>query len=236
LLEIHDLHVSYGTIPAVRGISLSAAPGERIAIVGRNGAGKSSMLRAIAGISAVASGSICFNGTDMTTMSAPRRAASGIALVPEGRGLFSELTVRDNLAMGAYHLRRSAGDVAKAIERVTEPFPRMRERLGQVSGSLSGGEQQMLVVARALMSEPKLLMLDEPSLGLSPILVDEVYALLGSLVAQGITVIVVEQYVHIALKFSERALVLDKGRVAIEGSSAELNESDGLARVYMAAG
>ncbi len=232
MLEVEDLHVHYGAIPAVRGVSLVARAGDRVALVGRNGAGKTSTLRAIAGITSARRGRVRVAGHDVTGLRAARRLAYGVTLVPEGRGLFGDLTVRDNLVMGAYLSRRPPAALDDEIERVTERFPRIRERLHQEAGSLSGGEQQMLVVGRGLMSRPKVLLVDEPSLGLSPMLVDEMYSLFHELSSDGIAVVVVEQYVDVALRFARYAYVLDKGAVALEGP--ELAERGDIAAVYMA--
>jgi branched-chain amino acid transport system ATP-binding protein len=235
VLEIHDLHVSYGPVPAVRGVNIQVREGEAVAMLGRNGAGKTTTLRAIAGLNQPSSGSVVLAGRDITRRSSVKRVGLGISLAPEGRGMFPQFTVRDSLAMGAYHRRLSRSEVHDEIERVTDRFPRLRERLGQVSGSLSGGEQQMLALARALMGRPRLLMLDEPSLGLAPVLVDQLYELLRSLRTDGLTILVVEQYVEVALSFADRAYVLDKGIVALEGPSAELAASPALVDTYLAA-
>jgi branched-chain amino acid transport system ATP-binding protein len=234
MLEARDIHVSYGPVPAVRGVTMNVQEGEAVALLGRNGAGKTTTLRALAGLSHPSSGNVLLSGKDITRVSCVKRVGLGIALAPEGRGMFPQFTVRDAMAMGAYHRRMSRAAVDDEIERVTERFPRLRERLGQVSSSLSGGEQQMLAVARALMGQPKVLMLDEPSLGLAPIVVDQLYDLLRTLRGEGLTVLVVEQYVELALSFVDRAYVLDKGFVALEGPAAELAASKELIDTYLA--
>lgn len=233
MLEVRDLHVSYGPVPAVRGVTLAVAEGEAVAVLGRNGAGKSTTLKCIAGLLAAQRGSVEICGTDVTGVPAERRAALGVALVPEGRGIFSRLTVKENLIMGGFHRRlrpRAAGD---AIERATEGFPRLRERLDQQAGDLSGGEQQMLALARGLMGEPRILLVDEPSLGLAPVIVDQIYERFADLRRDGLAVLVVEQYVDVALGFADRAYVLEKGRVAVAGLAAELAASPDLVEVYL---
>jgi branched-chain amino acid transport system ATP-binding protein len=233
MLEATNLHVSYGPVPAVRGVTLTIGQGEAIALLGRNGAGKTTTLRALAGLNQPSSGTIVLDGADITRLSSVKRVGLGIALAPEGRGMFPQFTVRDSMAMGAYHRRLSRRDTDHEIERITERFPRLRERLRQTSGSLSGGEQQMLAVARGLMGKPKVLLLDEPSLGLAPVIVDQLYELLRGLREEGLTVLVVEQYVELALSFADRAYVLDKGTVALEGPAAELLASAELVETYL---
>jgi len=234
MLEARDIYVSYGPVPAVRGVSITVQEGEAVALLGRNGAGKTTTLRALAGLNEPSSGRVMLAGEDITRVSSVKRVGLGIALAPEGRGMFPQFSVRDSMAMGAYHRRLSRRAVDDEIERVTERFPRLRERLGQVSSSLSGGEQQMLAVARALMGQPKVLMLDEPSLGLAPIVVDQLYDLFRTLRSEGLTVLVVEQYVELALSFVDRAYVLDKGTVALEGPASDLATSTELIDTYLA--
>lgn len=236
LLSVRDLSVAYGTIPAVRNVSLEVGAADRVALVGRNGAGKTSTLRAIAGITPTAAGVVELCGVDISGRPPRHRLRNGVALVPEGRGLFGALTVRENLAMGAFHRNLRGPDLDLEIERVTERFPRLRERAGQIAGSLSGGEQQMMVIARGLMTDPRVLLVDEPSLGLSPILVDEIYDLFSTLGSNGIAVVVVEQYVELALRFARHAYVLEKGQVVLEGAAAELLQRSELVGVYMGAG
>lgn len=233
MLEAEGLHVSYGPLPAVRGVDISIREGEAIAVLGRNGAGKTTTLKALAGLLPATAGRVRFDGADITAVPAERRARLGVVLVPEGRGIFPDLSVRENLAMGAYHRKLGAGEMSSEIDRVTEKFPRLIERIGQRAGSLSGGEQQMLAVARGLMSRPKVLLVDEPSLGLAPIIVEQLYELFAALRADGLTILVVEQYVEVALGLADRAYVLDKGVVALEGDSKSLLASTELVEAYM---
>jgi len=235
VLEVTGLHVSYGPVPAVRGVDLMVGAGEAVALLGRNGAGKTTTLRALAGLLPADRGTIRFDGEDIGAVPAERRVRCGIALVPEGRGMFPQLTVRENLAMGAYSRRLRPGEVGSEIERVTDHFPRLRERLKQSAGSLSGGEQQMLAVARGLMAAPRLLMLDEPSLGLAPVIVEQLYERFDTLRRDGLTILVVEQYVEVALAFVDRAYVLDKGLVALDGAAKDLAASPQLIEAYLSA-
>jgi branched-chain amino acid transport system ATP-binding protein len=216
-------------------VTLHVGQGEAVALLGRNGAGKTTTLRALAGLNRPSMGTIHLDGVDISRLPAVKRVGLGIALAPEGRGMFPGFTVRDSMAMGAYHRRLSRRQLDDEIERVTERFPRLRERLRQTSGSLSGGEQQMLAVARGLMGTPKVLLLDEPSLGLAPVIVDQLYDLLRALREDGLTVLVVEQYVELALSFADRAYVLDKGTVALEGAASELLASTELVETYLSA-
>jgi branched-chain amino acid transport system ATP-binding protein len=231
LLELEGLEARYGAVPALHGVSLTVDEGTIVALLGANGAGKTTTLRAISGL-VRKSGEVVFGGRRISRYSAERIARLGIAHVPEGRGLISELTVRENLRLGA-HLRRGA-DVKRDLAAVYGHFPILEERQGQPAGALSGGQQQMLVLGRALMTQPRLLMLDEPSLGLAPLVVREIYALLERLNReQGLTVLVVEQNASIALQTSSSAYVLEVGRVAVEGPSAELREQESVRRAYL---
>ena len=234
LLAAEGLEVSYGIVPALRGMSLYVGAGEAVAVLGRNGAGKTTTLRTLAGLMVPAGGKVVLDGRDVTHLPAEDRVGRGVSLVPEGRGIFPALTVEENLAMGAYHRRLSPRSSRREMEAVTERFPRLVERMSQPAGSLSGGEQQMLAVARGLMSRPRILLLDEPSLGLAPLVVDELYELLGALRSDGLTLLIVEQYVDLALEFADRAYVLDKGVSVLSGESAKLAESPELLDVYMA--
>ena len=232
LLEVDDLHARYGPIRALHGVSLSVDEGEVVAILGANGAGKTTTLRSISGMVRT-SGQVVFNGRRISRRSPEAVARMGIAHVPEGRGLFSELTVWENLRMGAVGraLRASLGEETK---RVLGYFPRLRERRDHAAGTLSGGEQQMLALGRALMARPRLLMLDEPSLGLAPTVVRELFAIVKELnEEQGLTVLVVEQNATIALGIASRAYVLEVGRVAVEGASDELERHEGVRRSYL---
>ncbi|MGC1513499.1 MAG: ABC transporter ATP-binding protein [Acidimicrobiales bacterium] len=235
MLEIQGLHVNYGPVPAVRGVDLVVNPGEAIAVLGRNGAGKTTTLKAMAGLLPVTAGTIRIDGMDITNIPAEKRLKLGIALVPEGRGMFPQLSVRESLTMGAYHRKLSHAEVRSELARVTERLPRLTERLDQASGSLSGGEQQMLAVARGLMSAPRIILVDEPSLGLAPIVIEQLYDLFVDLKEEGLTVLVVEQYVELALGFADRAYVLDKGEVAVSGGASELAASPELVEAYLSA-
>jgi branched-chain amino acid transport system ATP-binding protein len=231
LLELHDVGARYGAITALHGVSLTVDDGEVVALLGANGAGKTTTLRAISG-TVRKSGRIVYNGGDVTGASPERLAKRGVAHVPEGRGLFTELTVWENLRMGAY-VRRDR-QVKPDITRVCEHFPWMLGRRSQQAGTLSGGEQQMLALARALVSRPKLLMLDEPSLGLAPLVTQELFRVVRELnESEGLTVLVVEQNANLALDVSHRAYVLEVGRVAVEGSSDELRAHEGVRRSYL---
>jgi branched-chain amino acid transport system ATP-binding protein len=231
LLELTDVHARYGQVAAVHGISLTVDDGEIVALLGANGAGKTTTLRAISGVVAT-EGAIVFDGRPL-----PRKAEGtarrGITHVPEGRGILGELTVSENLKMGAY-LRRDRKAIARDLDEVTTELPWLHERRDQQAGTLSGGEQQMLALARARLSRPRLLLLDEPSLGLAPIVVEQFFALVRRLnEEQGLTVLVVEQNANIALDLSSRAYLLEVGRVALEGASAELREHEGIRKSYL---
>jgi branched-chain amino acid transport system ATP-binding protein len=229
LLELDDVHARYGSVEALGGVSLSVGEGEVVAVLGGNGAGKTTTLRAISGLVST-SGEVRFAGERLTR--APERVArAGIAHVPEGRGIFAELSVYENLRLGAY-LRR--GGFAESYERVCGYFPWLERRRAQQAGTLSGGEQQMLAIARALMSSPRLLLLDEPSLGLAPIIVREIFGIVGELnEKEGVAVLVVEQNATLALRSSSRAYVLEVGQVALEGPSSELAENQSVRKAYL---
>jgi branched-chain amino acid transport system ATP-binding protein len=229
LLELEEVHARYGAMEALHGVSLKVGEGEAVAVLGGNGAGKTTTLRAISGLVA-ASGEIRFGGERLAR--APERVArAGIAHVPEGRGIFAALTVHENLRLGAYLERRG---FSENYERVCGHFPWLDRRRGQQAGTLSGGEQQMLAIARALMSRPRLLLLDEPSLGLAPIVVREIFRILGDLnEKEGLAVLVVEQNAKLALRSSSRAYVLEVGRVALEGPSSELAENESVRKAYL---
>lgn len=234
MIGVQDLSVEYGPVRAVREVSFEIRAGEVLAVLGRNGAGKTTTMKALAGLLPVADGRILDGDTDITLTDAEARVRRGIVLVPEGRGMFPDLSVRENLLMGAYVRRMAARSLREDLERVTDPFPRLRERMKQRAGSLSGGEQQMLAVARGLMAEPRVLMIDEPSLGLAPVIVDQLYEFLGSIRDRGVTLVIVEQYVQVALGIADRAYVLDKGEIALEGTAAELRNSPELIDTYLA--
>lgn len=233
LLEIRDLRVSYGAVAALRGLSMDVAEGSVVSILGSNGAGKSTLLNAILkSIDAKFSGTIRFNGEDVSNWSTEKLIAAGIALVPEGRQLFPDLTVMENLRMGAY-LRRDTAAIASDLEQVFEMFPRLRERINQSAATMSGGEQQMVAIGRAMMSRPRLLLLDEPSLGLSPVLVTEILRLVKQINAMGVTVLLVEQNARQALKVSTHAYVLEKGQVALSDTAEALSQNKGVTDAYL---
>jgi branched-chain amino acid transport system ATP-binding protein len=234
MISAEGMSVSYGPVTAVRDVDIEVREGEVLAVLGRNGAGKTTTMKALAGLLPLSGGRITHDGADVTEMAAEDRVQRGIVLVPEGRGVFADLTVRENLIMGAYHRHKPARALRDDIERVTERFPRLTERIDQRAGSLSGGEQQMLAIARGMMAEPSVLMIDEPSLGLAPVIVDHLYEFLGGLAATGITLVIVEQYVHVALGIADRAYVLDKGEVALEGAADALRASPDLIDTYLA--
>jgi branched-chain amino acid transport system ATP-binding protein len=230
LLELEGVEARYGSVQALHGVSLSVGEGEVVAVLGGNGAGKTTTLRAVSGLVAT-SGEVRFDGRRITGASPERVARAGIAHVPEGRGLFNELSVYDNLRLGAYLLRDGFDE---GYERVRTHFSWLEDRRDQQAGTLSGGEQQMLAIARALMARPKLLLLDEPSLGLAPIVVREIFAILDELnEKEGLAVLVVEQNAKLALRSSTRAYVLEVGRVALEGPSPELAENESVRKAYL---
>ncbi|WP_242341420.1 MULTISPECIES: ABC transporter ATP-binding protein [Anaeromyxobacter] len=232
LLSVDAIDVFYGDIQVLYGLSLEVREGEIVTLLGSNGAGKTTTLRAVSGLRRPRAGDIRFRGKSLVGLPAAGRAELGIALVPEGRDLWAQLTVRENLDLGAYHPRVRA-NAARNLERVFTMFPRLSERSGQIAGSLSGGEQQMCAIGRALMGEPVLLMLDEPSLGLAPILVDQVMRTVSDLHAQGMTVLLVEQNLRKALEVAQRGTVIETGRVRLEGTSAELSANPEIRTAYL---
>ena len=232
LLKVSDLKVSYGGIEAVRGISFDVPEGEIVTLIGANGAGKSSTLRAIVGLEKPAGGTITFNGAELTSMGTEQIVKNGITLVPEGRRVFTNLTVRENLKIGAY-LRNDKEQIEKDLEWVYELFPRLKERDWQLAGTLSGGEQQMLAVARALMSKPKLIMMDEPSLGLAPLVVKGIFDIIREINAQGVTVLLIEQNANMALKIADYAYVLEIGRIGLTGTGKELLVNEEVRKAYL---
>ncbi|MCW3817000.1 ABC transporter ATP-binding protein [Micromonospora sp. DR5-3] len=232
LLEIDDVSLLYGRIQALHGISLTVDEGEIVALIGANGAGKSTTMRAISGIRPVASGRIRFNGEDVTKLRADLRVRRGLCQAPEGRGIFPGMTVLENLDMGAYTRRDRAG-VAQDLNRVMELFPRLAERRKQAGGTLSGGEQQMLAVGRALMSRPKLLLLDEPSMGLAPMLIQQIFNIITEINEQGTTILLVEQNAQQALARAHRAYVLETGRIVKSGTGAELLHDPSVKEAYL---
>jgi branched-chain amino acid transport system ATP-binding protein len=232
LLQVRDLHVFYDQIEALRGVSVDVEPGAIVTLIGANGAGKSTLLRSISGILRPRSGSISFDGNHIEAVPAHLIARSGLAHVPEGRRLFAKLTVDENLRMGAFRRNdRKAIDADR--ERMMDLFPRLRERISQVSGTLSGGEQQMVAMARALMSRPRMLLLDEPSMGLSPLMVDFVFDTIGKINKEGMTVLLVEQNASLALKIATKAYVMESGSISLEGSGVTLLEDDRVREAYL---
>ena len=232
LLEIKDLEVFYGVIQALKGISFEVNEGEIITLIGANGAGKTTTMQSVIGLIPKKSGTVTYNGTDITHMPAHKLVGLGMAQVPEGRRVFQELTVYENLLMGAF-LNKDKKAVKEDLEKIYGLFPRLLERKNQIAGTLSGGEQQMLAMGRALMSRPKLLMLDEPSMGLSPLLVDEVFDLIKHINKDGTTILLVEQNAGKSLAISDRAYVLENGKIVLTGTGKELMESDMVKKAYL---
>jgi branched-chain amino acid transport system ATP-binding protein len=232
LLEIENITLLYGRIQALHGISLEVGEGEIVALIGANGAGKSTTMRAISGLRPIASGTIRFNGEDITRLRADLRVVRGVSQSPEGRGIFPGMTVLDNLEMGAY-TRRERAEINSDLERVFTLFPRLRERQRQAGGTLSGGEQQMLAVGRALMSRPKLLLLDEPSMGLAPMLIQQIFDIVVEINQQGTTVLLVEQNAQQALSRAHRGYVLETGRIVKTGPGAELLHDPAVKEAYL---
>lgn len=232
VLAVKNLHVGYGSIAALHGISLEVQKGETVALIGANGAGKSTTLRAISGLLPVSSGDILWEGRSIANLAPDRIVAAGIAHCPEERHVWPQMTVEENISLGAY-LCRSKDEIQRRIGMAFHRFPRLRERARQLAGTLSGGEQQMLAIARALMSEPRLLMLDEPSLGLSPRMADEVFEVVRSINAHGVTVLLVEQNIHNALNVANRAYVVETGRIVASRLSGELKDDPELLRAYL---
>jgi branched-chain amino acid transport system ATP-binding protein len=231
MLRLDSVHLYYGHVHAVKGMSLTVAAGEIVTLIGANGAGKSSTLKAISGVHPVREGSITFRDEPLHTLPAHAIVGRGISHCPEGRRVFYDLTVRENLVMGGFLLQKAA--VAERLETVLELFPRLRERLGQPGGTLSGGEQQMLAIGRALMSDPALLMLDEPSLGLAPLMVEKIFERIVELNRGGLTVLLVEQNANFALEISHRAYVLETGSVTLSGPSADLARDERVKAAYL---
>lgn len=232
LLMVEDLHVSYGAIRALHGISFHVNKGEIVTLIGANGAGKSTTLRTLSGLLLADRGKITYDGTDITNVSADQIVRMGIVQVPEGRKIFAPLTVRENLEMGAF-TRRNKREVAESMEFVFSIFPRLRERAEQMGGTLSGGEQQMLAVARALMAKPRLLLMDEPSMGLAPILVEEIFNVIQQINQEGVTILLVEQNAHMALSVAHRGYVLETGIIQMEGTAAELRDNPRVREAYL---
>ena len=230
MLEIKDLHVNYGAVHALNGVSMTVKDGEIVSLIGANGAGKTTTLRTITGLEKAASGSITFDGHDLRKTEPSKIITLKLAHVPEGRHIFPQMTVEENLEMGAF----CKGKVSKEdLDNVFERFPRLYERKKQEAGTLSGGEQQMLAMGRAMMSRPRLLMLDEPSMGLSPLLVEEIFDIIGELHRAGTTILLVEQNAEMALQIADRAYVLESGRIVMTGTGKELAESEEIRKAYL---
>ena len=235
MLKLESVSVSYGAIQAVREVSIDVPKGEVVTIIGANGAGKSTLLKSIVGLETVGSGRVILDGEDITTTPAYQRTGLGVALSPEGRGVFADQSVRDNLLLGAYSKRSDAARTEKKIDGSFELFPRLKERQEQFAGTLSGGEQQMLAIARALMSEPKLLLLDEPSLGLAPLIIRDIFNTIRSLRETGLTILLVEQMANQALGVADRAYVLETGRVTLQGKGSDLLTDPKVRAAYLGA-
>ena len=230
MLKVEDMHVFYGAIHAIKGVSFHVDEGEIVALIGANGAGKSTILKTVSGLMHPRSGSISFMGQRIAHTDAYKLVRHGLAHVPEGRRIFLQMTVQDNLAMGAFTQKT----VSKAdLDMVFDLFPRLKERRTQIAGTLSGGEQQMLAMSRALMSHPKLMMLDEPSMGLAPILVDQIFSIIKDLHKAGTTILLVEQNASKALQVADRAYVLETGKITLEGTGDELAHSDAVRKAYL---
>jgi branched-chain amino acid transport system ATP-binding protein len=233
MLELRDLHVAYGGIRALNGVSLRVDAGELVALIGSNGAGKSTTLRSISGLNSPRSGSIRFLGREVARMAPQEIVSLGVSQSPEGRHCFPRMTVRENLDLGAYLRNDDKAGIADDMDRVFDLFPRLKERERQKAGTMSGGEQQMLAIGRALMARPKLLLLDEPSMGIAPILVDRIYETIEEINRQGMTILLVEQNANYALGVSKRAYVLETGRVALSDDSASLRENPDVQKAYL---
>lgn len=232
MLEIKNLEVYYGMIQAIKGISLEVNQGEVIALIGANGAGKTTTLHTITGLLAPKNGSVLFEGVDITKIPAHKIVSMGMAHVPEGRRVFANLTVYQNLKLGAY-TRKDSKEIEQTLEMVYKRFPRLEERKNQIAGTLSGGEQQMLAMGRALMSHPKIILMDEPSMGLSPIFVNEIFDIVKEISAGGTTVLLVEQNAKKALSIADRAYVLETGNIVLEGKASELLNNDSVKKAYL---
>lgn len=232
MLTINDINVFYGAIHAIKGVSLEVNEGEIVTLIGANGAGKSTILRTISGLLKPKTGSIQFEGQEIAGMPAHEIVKTGISQVPEGRRIFAEMTVLENLELGAF-TRKDKDGIKADMELVFDRFPRLKERIGQLAGTLSGGEQQMLAMGRALMSRPRLLLLDEPSMGLAPLLIKEIFAIIQDINKTGTTVLLVEQNANMALSIAHRAYVLETGRITLSGDAKELAASDEVRKAYL---
>ncbi|MGD2252118.1 MAG: ABC transporter ATP-binding protein [Anaerolineales bacterium] len=232
LLEVNDIHTYYGNIHALKGVSISVDEGEIVTLIGGNGAGKTTTLRSICGLLDPRSGNIVFDGEDLDAFRTHEIISKGVAMVPEGRGVFARLTVAENLDMGAYH-RKDRSEVGHDLERVFELFPRLKERRTQVGGTLSGGEQQMLATARALMARPRLLLMDEPSMGLAPVLVESVFDTINEINKEGTTILLVEQNAHMALQVANRGYVIQTGEIVLSDSVEGLRTNPMVQKAYL---
>ena len=232
MLEVKDLEVYYGVIQAIKGVSFQVNQGEVIALIGANGAGKTTILHTITGLLAPKKGSVMFEGKEVTKVPAHKIVSMGMAHVPEGRRVFAELSVYENLKMGAY-TRKDRAEIDESLQNVYKRFPRLEERKNQMAGTLSGGEQQMLAMGRALMSKPKIILMDEPSMGLSPILVNEIFDIIQAVSESGTTVLLVEQNAKKALSIADRAYVLETGNIVLEGKAKDLLENDSIKKAYL---
>ncbi|SDD26303.1 ABC transporter ATP-binding protein [Ruegeria marina] len=235
MLEIRDIHTSYGKIAALKGVSLDIADGGLTCLLGPNGAGKTTLIWTIAGILKARAGSMKLDGEEIAGLRAPQIVGKGIVTVPENRLVFPEMTVRDNLIAGSFSRRKDKGGVARDLEEVLERFPRLRERANQDAGTLSGGEQQMLAVGRALMARPKILLMDEPSTGLAPIIVEEIFQIIGQLRDEGKTIFLVEQNAHMALDYADHFYLLEQGHVTFGGVPGEVDHDELIQRAYLGA-
>ena len=234
MLEVNNLNVFYGAIHALKGISLTVGDGELVSLIGANGAGKTTTLHAISGLLPIASGSIQLDGKDLQKVPSHKIISLGLAHVPEGRHVFARMTVEENLRMGAY-IQRDQKSIQKNLDKVYEYFPRLKERWKQLAGTLSGGEQQMLATGRALMTDPTIVLMDEPSMGLSPLLVKEIFSIIETLHRNGITILLVEQNAKMALAVSDRAYVLETGTISMSGKAEELANDDRVRKAYLGA-
>jgi len=235
ILELHDLHAYYGNIHALKGISLTVEPAEIVTLIGANGAGKSTTLKTITGLLRPRTGKVVFENEDLSAFKAHQIVNKGVAMVPEGRGIFSRLSVVENLQMGAFHRKDNSG-IAEDLERVFVLFPRLKERRRQVAGTLSGGEQQMLATGRALMSRPRLLLMDEPSMGLAPILVEGIFERIQQINQEGTTILLVEQNAHMALQVAHRGYVLQTGEIVLTDTAERLRQNADVQKAYLGIG
>jgi len=235
-LEINDIHVHYGKIEAIKGISDVVNEGEIFTLIGANGAGKTTTLKTISGLRPISSGSIFFDGKDISKMAAHDRVRLGISQAPEGRGIFSGMTVLENLEMGKYHLKMKKAEIASDLERIYDLFPRLKERADQAGGTLSGGEQQMLAIGRALMARPKVLLLDEPSMGLAPQMIANIFRIITEINKQGVTILLVEQNAQQALSRAHRAYVLETGSITKEAKASDLLNDPHVKAAYLGTG